>query len=57
VDKLLTKEYIDINVSEQHVSVITFIKYAQSQKIGKTNKLNKLGAMKPKGLNRRANIS
>jgi hypothetical protein len=40
----------------QHVSGITFIKYAQSRKIGKPNNLKVLGALKPKGLNRIAKI-
>jgi hypothetical protein len=33
---------------------MTFIRYAQNQKIGKLNKV--LGAIKPKGLNRIAKI-
>jgi hypothetical protein len=35
---------------------ITFIRYAQSQKVGKSNNFTSLGARKPKGLNRIAKI-
>jgi hypothetical protein len=39
----------------QHVSGITFIRYAQNQKIGKQNKLKRIsGASNPKDLSMRA---
>ena len=36
---------------------MTFIRYAQNRQIGKPKKKKKLGARKPKGLNRTAKIS
>jgi hypothetical protein len=35
---------------------ITYIRYAQNQKIGKPNNFKVLGVIKPKGLNRIAKI-
>ena len=55
--RVFRNKNVDIKFSAHDAfSGITFIRYAQNRKIGKTNNLNFLGAIKPKGLNRIAKI-